>query len=107
MKSPGVHCSPSRAILVERLANVMQASRAICSEVALTVCESKGMRIVSRQLRRDLSRTMQVSAARRQVRCVDQAQRGQRIAHSIAQILSSRGYTAFVTAQPRDTASIQ
>ena len=35
----------------------MQASLAIRSEVALTICESSEMRLASRQLRRDSLRT--------------------------------------------------
>jgi hypothetical protein len=107
MKSPGIHINLSRVELAARLDGVMQASRAIRSEVALTICESREMRIASRQLRMESSRTNQRSAASRRGLPGSKAQRSQWMAHAIAQVLSGRGYSAFVAAQPRDTASIQ
>ncbi len=107
MKSPGLHISASRADLAERVASVMQAARVIRSEVALTICESSEMRIASRQLRMDSARTAQGSAACRECLVAREAQRRRWIAHAIVQVLSSRGYSAFVAAPFRDTASIQ
>jgi hypothetical protein len=107
MKSAETHISTSRADLVERLANVMDASRAIRSEVALSICESSEMRIASRQLRMDSSRMAERSAVRRRDLQARKAEWRWWIAHSIAHLLSSRGYSAFVAAQPRDTASVQ
>jgi len=100
MKSPGTPISSSRAKLAARLANVISASRAIRSEVALTICESTEMRIASRRTRMDSLR----SAPQH---CHQRAERSQWVAHAIAQVLSSRGYSAFVASAPNDTASIQ
>jgi hypothetical protein len=101
MTSPGEHTS--RADLLERLATVMQASRAIRSELALTICESSETRLASRQLRGDSLRT---AAVRRKLQ-VRKTQRIRGIADAIAEILASRGYAAFVAGDPLDTASIQ
>jgi len=97
----------SRAELLERLATVMNASRAIRSEVALTICESSEMRLASRQLRRDSRRTTAGSATHRRKLQVRKKQSIRGIADAIAEILSSKGYAAFVTGEPQDTASIQ
>src|ERR1700677_3996932 len=105
MKSPDIRISPSRAELAARVASVTQASRAIRSEVALTICESSEMRIASRQLRMDSVRTTQGTAAWKQGRGQRKAQRRQWIARAIAQVLFSRGYCVFVAARPQDTAS--
>ena len=51
MTSPGRQTS--RADQLERLSTVMQASRVIRPEVALTICESSEMLLASRQLRRE------------------------------------------------------
>lgn len=112
MTSPGA--VTRRADLQNRLSNVMQASRAIRGEVALTICESGEIRLASRRLRvaaqqirlHDI-RTSAGSATRREKprACETESIRG--IADAIAQVLSRRGYTAFVAAQPLDTASIQ
>lgn len=107
MKSPGIQIYPSRAELAARLDGVMQASRAIRSEVALTICESREMRIASRQLRMESQRTSRQSAASRRGLSGSKAQRSQWIAHAVAEVLSGRGYPAFVAAPPQDTASIQ
>jgi hypothetical protein len=107
MKSSGIQFSSSRAELAKRLASVMQASRTIRSEVALTICESSEMRLASRQLRMDSLQTTKRSAASRQGFPARKAQRPHWIAYAIAQLLSSRGYSAFVAAQPQDTASAQ
>ncbi len=90
-----------------RLENVMRASRAIRSEVALVISESSEMRIASRQLRRDSLGTSQGSAAYRQALNRAKVQRHQWIAHAIAQVLSRQGYPAFVAEQPHDSASSQ
>ncbi len=107
MKSPDLQISSSRSELAERLASVMHSSRAIRSEVALTVCESSEIRIASRQLRRDSVRTARQSAAARQRLEAQQAPRRRRIAHAVAQVLSSQGYHVFLAAPPQDTALIQ
>jgi hypothetical protein len=107
MKSPGTLISPSRAQLAARVATVTRASRAIRSEVALAICESSEMRIASRQLRMDSAGTIQATATGRRGRPQGQAQRSQRIALAIAQVLSSRGYSVFVTSLPQETASVQ
>ena len=112
MTSPGA--VTSRVDLLNRLSNVMQASRAIRSEVALTICESSEMRLASRRLRvasqqirlHDV-RTSAGSATRREKPRVCETENIRGIAEAIAQILSRRGYTAFVAVQPLDTASIQ
>ncbi len=107
MKSSERNISASRAELMERLAAVMQASRTICSEVALAVCESSEMRIASRQLRLEsIGTTVRIAASRQSLR-PRKARKHQCIADMIVQVLSSRGYSAFVAEQPRDTASIQ
>jgi hypothetical protein len=105
MKSRGEHAS--RADLAERLATVMQVSRAIRSEVARTICESSETRLASRQLRGDSLRTTARTAAHRRKLEVRETQRIRGIADAIAGILSSRGYAAFVSGDPQDTASIQ
>lgn len=107
MKSPGIPIYSSRAVLADRLANIMQVSRAIRSEVALTICESSEMRIASRQLRGESLRTTKGSGARRQKSRECQAMRRERVAQTIAQVLCGRGYTAFVVMQPHDTATLQ
>jgi hypothetical protein len=107
MKSPGGQASFRRAELAERLASVMQASRAIRSEAALAICESTEMRIASRQLRMESYRTSQKSAAWRQGQHPPQKPEPRQIARTIAQMLSARGYLAFVAAPSQDTASIQ
>ncbi len=66
MKSPGIQISSGRNNLGERFAGVMQASQAIRSELALTICESREMRLVSRRLRRDSLEAARCIAARRQ-----------------------------------------
>jgi hypothetical protein len=104
MNSPGV--SSSRADLAGRLSNVMQASRAIRSEVALAICESRETRLASRQLRMHCLQTSSESAAQRRRRAPNK-ERGKRIAHAIAQVLSRQGYSVFVTAPSQDTASLQ
>jgi hypothetical protein len=93
-KSPGIQISSGLNNLGERLAIVMQASRAIRSELALTICESSEMRLASRQLR-----TKGLQTTHRQS--------SHWIAHAIAQVLTSHGYCAFVAGQTEDTASIQ
>jgi hypothetical protein len=119
MTSPGV--LTSRADLRNRLSNVMQASRTIRGEVALTICESSEMRLAARQRRLASQQTrvaseqmllhhLRTSAASAPCReqpqvCETESIRG--IADAIAQILSRRGYAAFVATQPLDTASIQ
>jgi hypothetical protein len=107
MKSPGTLISPSRAQLAARVATVRRASRDIRSEVALTICESSTVRIASRQLRMDTAGIIQVTSAPRPGRHQGQAQRSQLIALAIAQVLSSRGYSVFVTSLPLETASVQ
>jgi hypothetical protein len=106
MKSPGLHIS-SDAEVVVRLASVIQASRAIRSEVALSICESSEMRIASRQLRMESARTTRGIAAWRQSQRARKAQRRQWMAQTIAEVLSNRGYAAFVAASWQDTASLQ
>jgi hypothetical protein len=105
MTSPGKLAS--RADLLDRLATVMQASRAIRSQVALTICESSEMRLVSRQMRGGSLRISAESAAYRRKLQVRKTKRVRGIADAIAEILSSRGYSAFVMGTPQDTASIQ
>jgi hypothetical protein len=92
---------------LERLASVIQASRAIRSELALTICESSEMRLASRQLRGDTVRTTAGIAAVRRILRVRKTQRIRCIADAIAEILSRQGYAAFVAGDPQDTASIQ
>ena len=90
-----------------RLSNVMQASRAIRTEVALAICESSEMRLASRQLRWDSHVTAAESAACRRKLQSRQTENIRVVAEAIAQILSRQGYSAFVAAQARDTALIQ
>ncbi len=97
----------SRADPLERLASVMEASLAIRSEVALTICESSELRLASRQLRGDSLRTTAGTAAVRRKLQVRKTQRIRGIAAAVAEILSRRGYAAFVAGDPQDTASIQ
>jgi hypothetical protein len=104
MTSQGEHTT--RADLLERLAAVMQASQAIRSELARTICESNETRLASRQLRGESVRTTGIAAVRRRMQ-VRKRQRIRGIADAIAEILSSRGYAAFVAGDPQDTASIQ
>jgi hypothetical protein len=85
----------------------MQISQAIRSEVALTICESSEMRLASQQLRMDSAEASRRSSTRRRDRHPRQAQRHQWIAHAIMQVLSNRGYSAFLAEPPQDTASIQ
>ena len=101
MPLSGIHTS--REDLADRLASVMQASRAICAEVELTICESSETRLESRRLRR----TAVGSAACLREMQMRKTQRIRGVADSIAQILSNRGYSAFVAAPPQDTALIQ
>jgi hypothetical protein len=107
MKSPGILISPSRVELAARLASVMQASQAIRSEVALTICESSESRLASQQLRMDSARATRRSSAWRQGLHTRNAQRHQWIAHAIVQVLSKRGYSVFLAEPPQDTASVQ
>jgi hypothetical protein len=65
------------------------------------------MRIASRQLRMDTAGTIQGIPAHVRVGHQGQAQRSQGIALAIAQVLSSRGYSVFVTSPPQETASVQ
>jgi hypothetical protein len=90
-----------------RLASVIQASRAIRSEVALSICESSEIRLASRQLRGDSIRTTAGTAAVRRVLRARKPQRIRGIADAIAEILSRQGYAAFLAGDPQDTASIQ
>jgi hypothetical protein len=92
---------------LERLASVIQASRAIRSEVALTICESSDTRLASRQLRRDSRRTSAATAAIRRKPRVRKNQGIRVIADAIAEILSRQGYAGFVAGDSQDTASIQ
>ncbi len=107
MKSLGTPVASSRAELAARLASVMRASQAIRSEVALTICESSESRLVSQQLRMDSARAAQRSSAWRQGQRSRKAQQHQWIAHAIVQVLSNRGYAAFLAAPPQDSATIQ
>ena len=108
MKSPGLHVSSHGSELAVRVAAVLQASRAIRSEVALTICESSEMRVASRQLRMDIRLTTNVIATQLQgLRNKGKARRSQWIAQAIAQVLSTQGYSVFVEAPPTDTASVQ
>ena len=107
MKSPGTLISPSRAQLAARVATVRRASLALRSEVALNICKSSAVRMASRQLRMDTAGIIQVTSAPRRSRHQGQAQRSQGIALAIAQVLSSRGYSVFVTSLPLETASVQ
>ena len=85
----------------------MQASRAIRSELALTIRESREMRLASRQLRRDSLEAARWIAARRQDLQPSNRQSGHWMAHAIAQVLTTHGYPAFVAGQTEDTALIQ
>jgi hypothetical protein len=105
MTSQGNHTN--RAELLTRLATVMEASRAIRSEVALTISESREMRLASRQLRGDSFRTSAESAMYRQNLQGRKSQRIRGIADAIAEILSRQGYAVFVAGEPQDTASVQ
>lgn len=97
----------SRTEMVERLANVMQASRTIRSEVALTIWESSEMRVASRQLRMEsLRMTAHSTASRRNLHTLKAEQR-RWLAQTIAHLLSSRGYSTFVAEPTQDTASVQ
>jgi hypothetical protein len=93
----------NRENLANRLANVLQASRSIRAELELTICESSETRLKSRHLRRTAAGRA-ASPRKMQVR---QTPSIGAVADSIAQILSNRGYSAFVMAPPRDTALIQ
>jgi hypothetical protein len=99
MKSSGLQLPYSRAHLAERLARVMQASRSIRSEVALTVCESRKIRIASERLRASSSLAARARAFK--------SEQAQQMAQAIAQVLCSRGLAAFVATQPEDTALFQ
>jgi hypothetical protein len=103
--SQGEHTSQTDPL--ERLASVIQASRAIRSELALTICESSETRLASRQLRGDCHRTNARTAAVGRILRVRKTQRIRGIAEAIAEILSRQGYAAFVAGDPQDTASIQ
>jgi hypothetical protein len=89
--------------LADRLASVLQVSRDIRAEVELTICESSETRLASRRLRQipagraASTRKMQMG----KTPCIGA------VADAIAQILSNRGYSAFVMAPPQDTALIQ
>jgi hypothetical protein len=107
MKSPGLHISTGREELTERVASIMQATRVIRSEVALTICESSEIRIASRQLRMESVRTTQGSAAWRQHLLARKAQRRLWMAQAIVKVLASQGCSAFVASAPPDSASIQ
>lgn len=107
MNSPVIQISFSRSELAERLASVLDSSRAIRSEVALAVCESREARIASRQLRLESRRTARQIAASRQSVEAHKAQRRRLIAYGVAQVLSSRGYNVFLAAQPQHIAVIQ
>lgn len=85
----------------------MQTSQAIRSELALTICESSESRLASQQLRMDCARATQHSCTRRRGQRSRKAQQHQWIAHAIVQVLSKRGYAAFLAEPPQDTASIQ
>jgi hypothetical protein len=106
MKSPGV-ATASRLDLVQRLSDVMHASRTIRSEVALTICESNEMRLASRHLRMESLRTTEVSVAGRRKLRARKAEQRRWMAHAVAQLLSSKGYSVFVAEAPQDTASVQ
>jgi hypothetical protein len=106
-KSPGIQIPSGRNNLGERLALVMQASRAIRCQLAITICESGEMRLASRQLRWDSRQTTQWIAARRHQLRPSNRQSSHSIALAIAQVLTSHGYCAFVAGQIEDTASIQ
>ncbi len=107
MKSLGTPDSFSRAELAARLASVMRASQAIRSELALTICESSESRLASQQLRMESARATQHSSTWRRGQRSRKAQQHQWIAHAIVQVLSNRGYAAFLAEPPQDTASIQ
>ncbi len=106
-KSLGTPFSSSRVELAARLASVMHISRAIRSELALTICESSESRLASQQLRMDSARAAQLSSTWRQGQRSRKARQHQWIAHAIVQVLSNRGYAAFLAEPPQDTASIQ
>jgi len=107
MKSPSLQISYRREELAERLAGVMQASRTIRSEAALTICESIETRLVSRQLRMESQRTSRRRAAGMDGLRTMKAQQRRWMAQAIAQVLSSGGYIAFVSTPPQDTVLIQ
>ncbi len=93
----------NRENLADRLANVLQASRAIRAEVELAICESNETRLESRRLRR-----IAVARAERPRKMqMRETQNIGAVADAIAQILSNRGYSTFVLAPPQDTALIQ
>jgi hypothetical protein len=105
MTSPGSQAS--RAELAERLSNLTQASGAVWSELAITMCENSKIRLEARRLRQDSSCATAESAAFRQKLELRRAEATRGVADAIVQILSSLGYCAFVAAQPQDSASIQ
>jgi hypothetical protein len=107
MKSPSLHISAGREELNARVATVMQATRALRSEVALTICKSSEIRIASRQLRMDSVRTTEGTVAWRQYLLARQAQRRLWMAQAIVKVLASQGCSAFVASAPPDSASIQ
>jgi hypothetical protein len=112
MTSSGIQTR--RPELVERLSSVMQASRTLRSELALTICESSDMRLASRQLRL-ASQQLRLDRPRIPWGGAERSQRLQTpkrptihgIADAIAQILSRQGYSVFVSEPPQDTASMQ
>jgi hypothetical protein len=93
----------NRENLADRLASVLQVSKVIRAELELAICESRETRLESRRLRR----TAVGSAACLREMQMRKTQRIRGVADSIAQILSNRGYSAFVAAPPQDTALIQ
>jgi hypothetical protein len=103
--SQGEHASQTDPL--ERLARVIQASRAIRSEAALAICESSETRLASRHLRRESRRTTAATVGIRRKLRVRKNQRIRLIADAIAEILSRQGYAAFVAGDSQDTASIQ
>jgi hypothetical protein len=93
----------NRDNLGDRLASVVQASRAIRLEVEITICKSRETRLESRRLRRTAAKCA-VCPPKMQM---SKTPRIRGVADSIAQILANRGYSAFVVAPPQDTALIQ
>jgi len=98
MNSPAVGLY-DQADLGERLATVLEASRAIRSKSALTVGESRKLRLAARESRIDGWLTNRVMARRQAARLW--------LARAIANALSEGGYPAFVVTAPQETASHQ
>jgi hypothetical protein len=93
--------------LRERGAMVMMSFRVIRSELALTLRQNQELRNACQQTRLDCRQAVERSVARRRDLALGKQGQRRQVAQSIARLLTSQGFSAFVAEYPHQTATEQ